>query len=147
MRGVGPLRPLGDRPDDPDLVEASLHLAGLGLAEWRRAGDHHHAHRVRGGVADAGDGVEQARPGGDCRDAYVPGGACIPVGRVDRRRLVSAIDQRDAEPATTGQEGIQMSAVQREHHLDTGLTQRPGGKFTPVQRRIDMHRFPPECES
>ena len=76
-----------------------------------------------------------------------PGGACIPVGRVDRCGLVPAIDQRDAEPSTAGQEGIQMSAMQREHHLDPGLAQRPGGKFTTVQRLIDMHRFPPECES
>ncbi len=70
-------------------------------------------------VRDAGDGVGEARAGGDDRDAGLPGDARPAVGGVRRGLLVAHVDDADAlvEAAVVDRHDVSAAEREDEGHL------------------------------
>ncbi len=79
---------LDDRPRDADRV-AFLERVEADRRRRHLAGDDHHRDRVHVGGRDSGDGIGDAGPRRDERDADLAGRARVAVGGVDSRLLVA----------------------------------------------------------
>ena len=109
-----PMSPLGDRPEDlqlvVDLVEDAAAASQVARADL--PGDEEHGRRCGVGGAQGSRGVEGAGAGHHQRDARLPRGPCIAVGHVGGGLLVPHVDDADLRVA--------VQRVEDRHDLDAG---------------------------
>ncbi len=120
-----PVRPLGDRGDHGDLVDAGLQGVGLGVSRAGRAGEVEHRRPVQIGIGDGRDDVGEPRPGGGHGHAQRPPRPRIALGCVAGGHLVAHVGDRQAMVQAGLEDGLKVRPVQAEDVLHPRLHQRP----------------------
>lgn len=85
------------------------------------------------GDRDSRHRIDETGRGGGVRHPQPPARACVAVGRVDRRGLVTSVDHADAVVLEPHQHRVQVAAVQAEGDVDAECAQRPGDQFAAVE--------------
>src|ERR1035441_3500183 len=117
-------RPLGDRPQDADLIDR-LQRQLVILDERASAADQNHRDRVHEGVGDSSDRVCDSWPRRHDGDARTPRRARPSVSHMRRCLLVTSIDHAEAVCTAGRVNRIEMAAVERENLAYALLLERP----------------------